>query len=84
MLTEEASQILKKNSKRGGLALIGALLGFFGNATFVNSYESGYRQALIDIETGKVSKIIYQTDSNDIRIINPKDFDNDKKGSSLN
>lgn len=71
MLTESATAAVKKNSKRGGLALVGAILGFLGNAQFMNSYEDGYKQALMDVENGKVSRILYQTESPDLRLIDP-------------
>lgn len=72
MLTEQATQTLKKNSKRGGLAIVGAILGFLGNAQFVNSYEDGYKQALVDVDQGKVSKIIYQRDVAELHMIDPR------------
>ena len=72
MLTQQAATTLKTNSRRGGLALIGAIFGFLGNSQFMNSYEDGYRQALLDVENGKVSRIIFQTEKLDFRMINPE------------
>jgi hypothetical protein len=83
MLTTTAAAALKKNSKRGGLALVGAVLGFLGNAQFLNSYEDGYKQALLDVENGKVSRILYQTESPDIRMINPEELNEYQESSNI-